>query len=325
MHATAVPESYSHAKSFKLMSAKLKRTILLLVFLSPIGFSPTTAHSQQPQTVIRTEVALVNVIFSVVDGKGKAISGLTTNDFEVFEDNQEQKIEYFSELNENTDVPLTVALLIDTSGSVKRKLAYEQETAAEFFREIIRPGKDLALIMQFDSDVNLVQDFTDDQNRLLSALESLEAGNSTSLYDAIYLAAEEKLTGEVGRKVIVVITDGEDTASKVRKEQAIEAAQKADATIYGIGVASEFGVNFGVLKKFSDDTGGSFFSPHARFSDVQEAFRAIGQDLKNRYSLAYTSNYKKKDGSFHSISIRCKVKGVRVRSRKGYYSPRGSD
>jgi Ca-activated chloride channel homolog len=322
MFATAVPGSYSRAKFSKSMNAKLSLAVLLLLF---IGFSPLISFSQQPQTTFKAEVALVNVIFSAADKHGKAVSGLTANDFELFEDKQPQKIEYFSELNEKSDVPLTVALLIDTSGSVKSKLAYEQETAAEFFRKIIRQGKDLALIIQFDSDVNLVQDFTDDQNLLLNALKSLEAGNSTSLRDAIYLAAEEKLKGEAGRKVIVVITDGEDTASKVSKEQAIEAAQKADATIYGIGVASEFGVDFGILKKFAEDTGGDFFSPRARFSDVQAAFQAIGQDLNNRYSLAYTSNYKKKDGSFHAIHIRCKVSGVRVRSRKGYYSPRGSD
>ena len=322
MFATVVPGSYSRAKFSKSMNAKLSLTVLLLLPLSSIGLSPLISYSQQPETTIRAEVALVNVIFSAVDRSGKAVSGLTAGDFEVFEDKKAQKIEYFSELNEKSDVPLTVALLIDTSGSVKSKLAYEQDTAAEFFRTIIRRGKDLALIIQFDSDVNLVQDFTDDQNRLLNALESLKAGNSTSLFDAVYLAAEEKLGGETGRKVIVVITDGEDTASKVRKGQAIEAAQKADVTVYGIGVASEFGVDFGVLKKFAEDTGGEFFSPRARFSDVQTAFQAIGQDLNNRYSLAYTSNHKAKDGSFHSISIRCKVSGVRVRSRKGYYSPR---
>lgn len=309
----------------KSMNTKPGLTVFLLLSLSAVGVLPIAAYYQQSQTTFKTEVALVNVIFSAVDKKGNAVTGLKADDFEVLEDKRVQKIEYFSELNEKSEVPLTVALLIDTSGSVKSKLAYEQETAAEFFRQIIRQNKDLALVMQFDSDVNLVQDFTDDQNRLLNALDSLKAGNSTSLYDAIYLAAEEKLEGEVGHKVIVIITDGEDTSSKVRKEQAIEAAQKADVTIYGIGVASEYGVDFGVLKKFAQDTGGEFFSPRARFSDVQAAFQAIGQDLKSRYSLAYTSNYKKKDGSFHSINIRCRVRGVKVRSRKGYYSPRGSD
>jgi VWFA-related protein len=325
MSATAARGSCSRAKFSKSMNAKLSLVVLLLLLLSSIGFSPPISYSQRPETTIKAEVALVNVIFSAVDKHGKTVTGLRPGDFEVFEDKQAQKIDYFSELNEKSDVPLTIALLIDTSGSVKSKLAFEQETAAEFFRKIIRPGKDLALIIQFDSDVNLVQDFTDDQNLLLNALNSLKAGNITSLYDAIYLAAEEKLQGEAGRKVVVVITDGEDTASKVRKEQAIEAAQKADATIYGIGVVSEFGVDFGVLKKFAEETGGNFFSPRAKFSDVQAAFQAIGQDLNNRYSLAYTSNYKKKDGSFHSIQIICKVKGVRVRSRKGYYTPRESD
>lgn len=297
--------------------------ILLLSSLLPIGFPSINTFSQQPQATIKTEVALVNVIFSAVDRRGQAVAGLKADDFEVFEDKQAQKIEYFSELSAKSDVPLTIALLIDTSGSVKNKLAYEKDTAAEFFRGIVRKSRDLALIIQFDSDVNLVQDFTDDQNRLFDALDSLEAGNSTSLYDAIYLAAEEKLKGEAGRKVIVVITDGEDTSSKIRKEQAIEAAQKNDVIVYGIGVMSEFGVNFGVLKKFAEDTGGSFFSPRAKFTEVQTAFRTISEDLKNQYSLAYTSNYKKKDGTFRSIDIRCKVSGVRVRSRKGYYAPRG--
>jgi Ca-activated chloride channel homolog len=305
----------------------MKAKLILAVFflLSLIGLSPPISYSQEPQATIKAEVALVNVIFSAADKRGKPVAGLKVDDFEVFEDGRAQKIEFFSELNEKSDVPLTIALLIDTSGSVKSKLAYEQETAAEFFRQIIHKSKDLALIIQFDSDVNLVQDFTDDQDRLLNALGSLHAGNSTSLYDAIYLAAEEKLKGETGRKVIVVITDGEDTASKIRKEQAIEAAQRADATVYGIGVESEYGVNFGVLKKFAEDTGGEFFHPRARFSDVQAAFQAIGQDLNNRYSVAYTSNHKKKDGTFHSIDVRCKVSGVRVRSRKGYYSPGGGN
>jgi VWFA-related protein len=171
--------------------------------------------------------------------------------------------------------------------------------------------------------VNLIQDFTQNQSDLLNALNHLEAGNSTSLYDAIYLAAEEKLKGETGRKVIVVITDGEDTSSKLRKEDAIEAAQKSDVLIYGIGVRSErFGSNFGVLKKFAEQTGGAFFSPHATLSEIQAAFRSIGEDLQGQYSLAYVSNNRKKDGTYRAIEIRCKVSNVRIRARKGYYAPK---
>ena len=175
---------------------------------------------------------------------------------------------------------MTIALLIDTSGSVKDKLDFEKATAAEFFKEILRPNKDLALIIQFDADVNLVQDFTQNQNDLLDALDSLKAGNSTALYDAVFLAAEEKLKKEVGRKVMVVITDGEDTSSRMRKEEAIQAAQRNDVLIYGIGVqGEEYGTNFGVLKKFAEETGGAFFfSPRKTCRDSGSLSRYWGRN-----------------------------------------------
>ncbi len=286
---------------------------------------PAQSHDQNPQTTIRTEVALVNVVFSAVDHRGQPVRGLTADDFLVFEDKQPQKIEYFSDLSKGSDVPLTIALLIDTSGSVKNKLPFEKQTAAQFLKDVLRRNKDLALIIQFDSEVNLVQDFTEDPNRLIAALDTLEAGNSTALYDAIYLAVEDKLKNESGRKVIVVITDGDDTSSKLRKEEAIEIAQKNDVLIYGIGVRGEYGANFGVLKKFAEETGGSFFSPRAKFSEIQEAFKAIGQDLQGQYSLAYRSTNQKKDGGFRSIDLRCKSRDVRVRTRRGYYAPKAEN
>jgi Ca-activated chloride channel homolog len=287
------------------------------------GFAESRIPAQDSQATIRSEVALVNVIFSVLDRNNRIIPGLVADDFLVFEDRQPQKIEFFGEIGKGSEVPLTIALLIDTSGSVKTKLNFEVETASEFFKGVLRKNKDLALIIQFDSDVNLVQDFTDDLSKLNQALESLTAGNSTSLYDAIYLAVEDKLKIETGRKVIVAITDGEDTASKLKKEIAIEAAQKSDVLIYGIGVRGDFGVNFGVLKKFAEETGGLFFSPHSKLSEIQEAFRAIGEDLKSQYSLAYSSTNPKKDGTFRSIEIRPRQPGLRIRARKGYYAPRG--
>lgn len=280
------------------------------------------ALGQSDTPTIRAEVSLVDVVFNAVDKRGRPVEGLRPEDFEVRENGQPQKIEYFSALGTGTEIPLTIALLIDTSGSVRDKLEFEKATAAEFLKQILRPNKDLALIIQFDSDVNLVQDFTQRQEDLLEALESLRAGNNTSLYDAVYLASEEKLRHEVGRRVIVVITDGADTSSRVRKEEAIEAAQKADVLIYGIGVRSEREqYDFGVLKKFAEETGGSFFSPRARFSEIQEAFRAIGEQIQGQYSLAYNPTDKTKDGSYRKIDIRCKVKGVRIRARKGYYAP----
>ncbi len=302
----------------------------LFVLIAPIifavsGIPQNNGSSQDSLPTIRAEVALVNVFFTAKDRKGSPIRNLKADDFQVFENRKPQQIQYFSELGEASDVPLTIALLIDTSGSVKEKLEYEKTTAAEFFKEILRPNQDLALIIQFDSEVVLVQDFTQSQAALINALDNLRAGNSTSLYDAVYLAAEEKLKHEIGRKIMVVITDGEDTVSKVRKEEAIEAAQRSDTLIYGIGVRSPgFSHNFGVLKKFSDETGGEFFSPRAKLDEIREAFGSIGKDIQGQYNLAYRSNNQKKDGTFRSIDIRCKVRGVRIRARKGYYAPKAA-
>jgi VWFA-related protein len=294
--------------------------VLLFIGLSSLhGFG---AQDQESQNTIRAEVALVNVVFTAVDAKGHPVQDLKAEDFQIFENGAPQTIEYFGPLGISSDVPMTIALLIDTSGSVKNKLDFEKATASEFFKEILRPNKDLALIIQFDSDVNLVQDFTQNQNELLSALAGLRAGNSTALYDAIFLAADEKLKAEIGRKLMVVITDGDDTSSKMKKEDAIQAAQRNDVLIYGIGVRGDESTNFGVLKKFADETGGAFFSPRAKFVEIQAAFRAIGEDIQAQYSLAYSATNKKKDGSFRSIDLRCKVRGVRVRARKGYYAPK---
>jgi VWFA-related protein len=302
--------------------------LLVLLIIAAFGvwnLPDNKASGQERPPIIRAEVALVNVVFTAMDNREHSVQGLKADDFQLFEDRKPQKIEYFSELKEGSEVPLTIALLIDTSGSVKEKLDYEKTTAAEFFKEVLRPNRDLALIIQFDSEVNLVQDFTQNQNALLAALSSLRAGNSTSLYDAVYLAAEERLKGEIGRKVMVVITDGDDTASKVRKEDAIEAAQRSDALIYGIGVRSEgYSHNFGVLKKFAEETGGEFFSPRAKLEEIRTAFRSIGEDIRGQYSLAYTSTNQKKDGNFRSIDIRCRVRGVRIRARKGYYAPKAA-
>ncbi|MBN1567985.1 MAG: VWA domain-containing protein [Acidobacteria bacterium] len=315
---------YPHWFKFSRVGPTGISLVTLSVFL---GFAIAAARiglatDQEPQTTIRAEVGLVNIVFTAADKKGRPVPGLKAEDFEVFDNKRPQKIEFFSDLGKSSDVPLTIALLIDTSGSVKDKLEFEKATAAEFFKEILRPTKDLALIIQFDSEVNLVQDFTQSYDALLDGLDSLTAGNSTSLYDAVYLAAEEKLKYEAGRKVMVIVADGDDNTSKVRREEAIEAAQKNDVIIYGIGVQTQDS-SFGALKKFAEETGGAFFSPRARFSEIQDAFRSIREDIQGQYSLAYSLNARK-DGSFHTIELRCKISGVKIRARKGYYAPKAT-
>jgi VWFA-related protein len=303
------------------------RIAFLIFFICSVcrlqALADSEGASQEPQSTIRTETAIVNVTLTATDKKGKHIPGLTSADFQIFEDKVPQKIEYFSELGESSEIPLTIVFLIDTSPSVKNKLKFEKAAAAEFFREVLRPDKDLAAIIQFDSEVNLVHDFTQNPNDLLNALESLKIGTSTALYDAIYLAADVKLKNEIGRKVILVITDGEDWESKVRKEEAIEAAQKSNALIYGIGVRSEeYGSNFGVLREFAEETGGAFFSPRSSMEELRAAFRSIRNEIQGQYSMAYRSSNIRKDGTYRSIDVRCKANGVRIRARKGYYAPK---
>jgi VWFA-related protein len=302
----------------------VKYFFALLFLLSGLILSGSTglqAFVDDQQSTIRAEVALVNIVFTVTNRNGVPISGLKAKDFQILEDRQPQKIDYFSELGKETDVPLTIALLIDTSGSVKDKLDFEKTTASEFFTDVLRPKKDNAMIIKFDSEVTLVQDFTQDQKALVKALQSLKAGSNTSLYDAVYVAAEENLKKETGRKVMLVITDGDDLQSIMRKEDAIEAAQRNDIVIYGIGVQTE-GTKFGVLKSFAKETGGAFFSPHATLGEIKSAFQSVGRDLQGQYSLAYVSTNNKRDGAFRTINLRCKSEDVRIRTRKGYYAPR---
>ncbi len=287
-----------------------------LLLLSGAGLGPA------PQKTIRSEVSLVDLYFSALDGRGNPVDGLKMEDFRVFENGMEQQIEFFSEAEKRTDAILTIALLVDTSRSVNDKLRYEIDTAAEFFREILRPDRDLALVAQFDSEVSLVRDFTQDQGALIRALEGLKAGTSTALYDAVYLIAAQKMRHEAGRRVMVVLSDGEDTSSLVTREEAIEAAQKSDCLLYGIGVqGSGTAGGFGPLKNMAERTGGAFFSPRARFDDIRETFLSIGRDLRGQYSLAYSPKDKRKNGTFRAIEIRCGTKGVRIRARRGYYAP----
>jgi Ca-activated chloride channel homolog len=169
-----------------------------------------------------------------------------------------------------------------------------------------------------------VQDFTQNLKDLLDALNTLRADSNTALYDAIYLASEEKLKNETGRKVLIVISDGADNISKVRRDEAIESAQKRDVLIYSIGVFSDpVDSDFVALKKFAMDTGGMFFSPKAQLSDIREAFHAIQMDIQGQYSLAYTPENTIRDGSFRTLELKCRIPGVRIRTRKGYYAPKG--
>jgi VWFA-related protein len=291
----------------------------------------------QPQFTLKVGVDLVNVLFTVTDRKGRLVTGLSKEDFAVEEDGKKQEIQHFTRENE---LPLTIAMLVDTSPSVRPvfdspsvRPVFDDEkvTATDFFQSILT-RKDLALLINFDRSVTLVQDFTDSPAVLKDAIESLQIGGGTSLYDAVYLAAEEKLREEAGRKAIILISDGEDTTSKTKLHEALVATHRSDAVVYSISnsprsarlFGAQGGGDPGTLKKLSEETGGAVFFVENR-NDFSKVFDQIAQELRTQYSLAYLSSNSNKDGKYRRINIVPKDPSYKVRARKGYYAAKGSD
>ena len=271
---------------------------------------------------ISVNVDLVNILFTVADKKGKFVTNLRKEDFRVFEDEKSQAITNFSS---ETDLPLTIALLVDTSGSIRDKLRFEQEAATEFFYSTLQRNKDKALIISFDSGVDLLQDFTDNPEKLAEAVRKIRAGGGTSLYDAIYLAVTQKLAGQHGRRIVILITDGDDNSSRVSLTETLEAAQKNDVTIYAISTNST--AYFGskeqergdkTLKKFSEETGGKPFFP-LKIQDLASSFLDIHDELRSQYQIGYRPSNGKMDGTFRRIRVDIADKRFKARARTGYY------
>jgi Ca-activated chloride channel family protein len=290
-------------------------SVLSRDYLSGQGASnkPATPDSQLPRSIsdqtYRVNVDLINVPCSVVDKTTNAfVTSLTRDDFTVLEDNQKQEIKIF---DRETDLHLTIAMLIDTSESVGSKLKFEQEAANSFFQTILR-DKDRAMLVEFDSRVNLVQDFTSDPNKLAKQIQKLRAAGGTALYDAIYKTCDEKLIREVGRKVIIVLSDGADRNSDTTFHQAMELALRSESTIYAI--------SDDVLREMAKETGGAVYFPF-KVEELDVAFRKINEELRSQYSIGYTSNNPLRDGSYRKIDIKVQDKGLRLSHRKGYYAP----
>jgi VWFA-related protein len=289
--------------------------------------------SQEPLAqggVIRSQVRLVN-IFATVRGKNKNIvTGLKQEDFRVFEDGKEEKIAFFSQ---EVALPITLGMLIDTSGSEQNRLMAEQEAAGRFLNRVLRKG-DLAMVFSFDSDVDMLSDFTDDRAQLESAIRRARvnvpsgmgpiAGDvrSTAFYDAVYLASSEKLAGEAGRKALVIITDADDQGSKVRLEEAIEAAQRNDTVVHILLVHdSGYGFRPDVAHKLTEETGGRSIEVSSE-KRIEEAFDQISEELRTQYTLGYYPTNASKDGKYRKIKVEMADKSNKVLTRKGYYPPR---
>jgi len=285
----------------------------------------------QDQPVISVDVDLVNVFCSVRDARGEYVRDLSKDDFEILDDGQRREITHFAR---EADSPLTVALLLDVSGSVIHILETEKRAAARFFREVLRPG-DRAMLAGFAQSVAVWQDVTPSKSMLEMALnragplvmrsaETLEVRwrGGTLLYDAVNLVAVEKLKRLPGRKAIVIITDGEDYGSLVTLANAGKAAQEADAVVYGIHYEERPGRYRGgglsALEKLAEPTGGRTFHVDQALP-LESVFDAIGGEMRNQYSLAFTPGGPEKAGEFHQLEVKVSRPGLKVQARSGYF------
>jgi VWFA-related protein len=304
------------------------------------GQEPVNGDDDNLQT-FKAQVNVVNLFFNVKDKHGLLIPNLTKDDFQVYEDGKLQTLKYFSA---ETHEPLTLGIMIDTSASQTRVLDIEQSACAQFLHDVLR-AKDMAFVVNFDVDVNLDQDFTNNIRDLTRALNKMQinAGvgggppglgggpvpttpRGTLLYDAIYLGADEKLKSEVGRKAMIIFTDGEDEGSRLRIQDAVEAAQKADTICYIILIADRgFYGGWGYsgdsdMHKLAESTGGRVIEVGNKQDKLQQAFDQIQNELRSQYNIGYSPTNNKLDGTYRKIQIKTKAGDYKVQARQGYYA-----
>jgi VWFA-related protein len=307
----------------------------ILVALTLVAPAVSQEPPAQGQT-IKSQVTLVNLFATVRDKNKRIVGDLKQEDFKIEEDAQDQKIAFFSK---EVALPITMAMLLDVSGSEQRMIGAIQEAGSSFLHRVLRKG-DEALVMSFASDVDLLSDFTDDRAQLDRAVhhaqisipdQGMRGGNpgpvgsrhitGTALYDAIYLACSEKLNTEAGRKAIVLVTDADDQGSKVRIEEAIEAAQRTDTVIHILLVADFGGANMGAAKKLSEETGGRVISANSE-KKLMQAFDEISEELRSQYTLGYYPSNAARDGKFRKVKVETNNHDLKVLTRKGYYAPK---
>jgi len=291
--------------------------------------SPTPATDDQSETVF---IRRVRLPITVVDKKGLFVPGLTKNDFVVLEDKVPQQVETFSD-DLGQAFPLYLAVLMDTSPSTAGKMKFEQEAAMNFIQTVIRPRRDRVLFATFDHEITLRQDFTDKLDLLDKAVFSVkQAGNQTALFDAIWQFCDEKMRSAAGRRVLVVITDGEDTYSRANLRDAIDIAQRTETTIFAISTKAGFlatvpGVEAGQVKDKKDrtldtlaeETGGvAFFS--GDMLSLERSFNKINRELRAQYLVTYKPSNDRYDGSFRKIEVKLtEGRGdLKVRTKRGY-------
>ena len=246
--------------------------------------------------------------------------------YTVFDNGARQEISVFER---RTELPLSIALLVDTSGSTNKELLYETDSASRFLRALLSEGnpEDAVALFSFNYEVTMQHDFTHNYRSLEARLKTLHGDAGTALYDAIYLAASEKLKGEVGRKCIVVITDGVDEGSKLKIDEAVEGAQKADTVIYSIDYSDPRAYGFGFgggggeaeLRKMSDETGGHVYKVDRKHT-LDQVFKELQDEMRSQYSIGFTPTNEVKDGGYRHLEVRLGNKDLKAQARKGYYA-----
>ncbi len=315
----------------------------------PVSTAPAPPPDETPAESLKVQVNLVDLFFTVKDKSGTLIPHLTRNECQVTEDKVPQTFKSFTA---ETDQPLTLGILLDTSGSQQRVLPLEQQAASEFFREVLRK-QDEAYLASFDVNVDLLQDFTNSPHLLSRAMDKAQiniGGGSlgppglgggpvpisnpkgTVLYDAIYESATQKLNQETGRKALIILTDGEDEGSDHKIREAIGAAEKNNVIIYVILIADremywsqgEGYYGYSPAKQISDESGGRIIDVGNNGAKLQAAFEEIEAELRTQYVASYTPSNAKEDGTFRHIGLECKGDNgdnLKVQVRKGYYAP----
>ncbi|HEV2488386.1 MAG TPA: VWA domain-containing protein [Candidatus Acidoferrales bacterium] len=333
----AAPNSWMHASVPESPAAGESPAPQILV-AKPGKPKPAQGQDKdQPQVVTRVQVNIVRLYVTVRDKHNTIIPNLTKDDFRVYEDGQEQQIAIFSK--DMTD-PITLAMMIDTSPSQQGLLGAEQETASEFLRQILKKD-DLALVLSFDSNVNLLADFTDSQELLQRAIQRAEINAAinagplpqanqagTVLYDAVYQVCHNELTEQAGRKAMIILTDAQDEGSTRPLDEAIQAAQQANAVIHVLLIADRMGYLMqgemysggSVAAKMAKETGGRVISIRG-VKDLDKAFDQISEELRSQYVIGYYPTNKAKDGSFRKIKVETTTQGLKVLTREGYYAP----
>jgi VWFA-related protein len=335
-------------KSFLFRLLLVLSTVALFPAAQSWGQQEDSTQSVQDQSVstLKVNVNVVQLFFNVKDKHNGLIPNLTKSDFDLVEDGKPQTIKYFTA---ESNLPLTLGILIDSSGSQQRVLDMEKEVGGQFLNEILRP-KDLAFVISFDVNVELLQDYTNSSHDLRAGLNKARintgggscggvpgigggpvpcAGSpkGTLLYDGVYLAGHDELANQVGRKAMIILTDGEDQGSQLNIRDAIEAAQKADSIVYVLLIADRgfYGVFGGysgdsAMKKLAGETGGRVIEVGNKYEKLKAAFDQIAQELRSQYNIGYTPTNNKLDGSFRRVDIHPKNKDYKIQARNGYYA-----